>query len=370
MSRRRSEDFLLAGKPTDILIKIADSYQPIEAHLVVLLPCSKLVRDLPRTSSGAGKTSWDLSQLVLEGQSSPVTSAVVRQWLDLVYSRVDVARQVPTFTSLSAAARSLLLFADAVGTSTAVMRALCEPLTSQPGLKLPVVVAGTVGGDVAGGAAGGGGAAPLLELELELRDKLYYLLETGDLRSLDVPYSGSNQAVVEAGRLAPYKAALPGAVAAALEGWLYLAGRLRLVPLVRLLLDFFQVHLLPNARASPIFLGATPQVFTRRVLECMPQEVMWEGFVSDRLWAPQLGQADVPAGKGLSLTMRSPHAATWFGLGPNMQLTSDVTSGPNEVNLSGNENVLRVSVGGLTPAQHQAAVREVMQQLQDVDVSA
>ena len=201
VKRRRSEDFLLANVPADLLIITSDSERPIEAHFIVLLPCSKLVRDLPRASSG--KTIWDLSKLVLEGQSSPVSSAVVRQWLSHLYSRVDIAQKTPLFPSLSEAAQSLLLFADAVGTSTAVLRSLCDALTSQPGLTLPVVVNGGAGGTAdaaaAGGAAGGGGAdaappppLPPLQLELVLRGKLYYVLG-GEMRVFDVPYASESQ---------------------------------------------------------------------------------------------------------------------------------------------------------------------------------
>jgi hypothetical protein len=184
LKRRRSDDFLLADEPTDLLITTADSEVPVEAHLMILVPCSKLVRDLPRASEG--KTTWDLFQMVLEGQSSPVTQAVVQAWLDLVYSRVDARRQAPKFPSLSEAAHSLLLFADAVGTSTVALRAFVDALVAQPGLVLPVTV------DGGAGAAGGGGAAPPppLQLELALSGKLYYYTTTGPLCALSVPSSG------------------------------------------------------------------------------------------------------------------------------------------------------------------------------------
>ncbi|KAG2447876.1 hypothetical protein HYH02_007332 [Chlamydomonas schloesseri] len=362
LKRRRSEDFLLANEPTDFNIITADSELPLEAHLIVLLPCSRLVRDLPRDTSG--KTSWDLSKLVLEGHSSPVPSAVVRQWLDHLYSRIDISRQAPTFPSLSEDGRSLLLFADAVGTSTAIMRALCEALTSQPGLTLPVVVNGAGGGAAAGGDGADAAAPPPpppLQLDLVLRGKLYYLL-AGEMRVLTVPYSGPQQVVVASADFVPYKDALPGAMAAALESWLYLAGRVGLVALLRLLLNFFQSHLLPGQ--ASLLLNSTAQVFSRRVLECMPHELLVEGFVSERLWGPQLGLADVPASNQLTLIMRSPHAATWFGLGPESKLTGDAMCQQNVFHKGANSNVLRVSVGGLTPEQHQQAVRAVMGQLE------
>ncbi|KAG2441115.1 hypothetical protein HXX76_003967 [Chlamydomonas incerta] len=330
----------------------------------------KLICDLPRAASG-GQTTWDLSKLVLEGQSSPVPSAVVRQWLDLVYSRVDAGRRAPKFTSLSEAARSLLLFADAVDTSMVVMYALSDTLTAQPGLTLPVAVNGGGGGEGGVAAGGGGGhAAPPqpLQLELALRGKLYYLAQDGPLDTVDVPHAGPEQIVVAAADLAPHKAAVPGAVAAALEGWLYLAGRLGLVALVRLLRDFYQAHM--KATTGSVLWGAAAKVLSRRVLECMPRELLWESCASDWLWAPQLGGVDVLAGSQLSLIMRSPHAASWFGFVPGAQADGDKIETLNVLQANGCHNRLRVSVGGLDAAQHQQAVQEVMQQLQEEDEAA
>ena len=183
MKRKRSNDeFLLVDDPKDLLIITADTGKPLEAHIAVLSLFCRVVRNLPRASSG--KTTWDLSKLVLEGQSSPVSSAVVRQWLDLVYSRVDAGRQPPTFPSLSEAARSLLLFTDVVGTRGVVMRALGDALAAQPRLTLPVATKGGGGGRAAGGAL-----LPM-NFELGLRGKLYYYTKDG-LDSSDVPFSGA-----------------------------------------------------------------------------------------------------------------------------------------------------------------------------------
>ena len=192
LKRRRSEDPPFQDEPTDLLIITADNEQPIEAHYKGLSLFSRVVDDLPHASSG--NTTWDLSKLVLEGQSSPVSSAVVRQWLDLVYSSFDDSRQPPMFPSLSEAARSLLLFADAVGTRGVVRKALVDGLLAQPGLTLRVVVNGNGGGGDAGAAGGGGGAAPPLQLELELalRGKLYYIGSSlhNEVNAADVPRSG------------------------------------------------------------------------------------------------------------------------------------------------------------------------------------
>ncbi|PNW80389.1 hypothetical protein CHLRE_07g315450v5 [Chlamydomonas reinhardtii] len=362
VKRKRTDDFLLADEPTDIVIITAVSEQPLEAHLVVLLPCCKVVFDLPRASSG--KTTWDLSKLVLEGQSSPVSSAVVRQWLDLVYSRVDAGRQPPKFPSLSEAARSLLLFADAVGTSRVVMDALGDALAAQPGLALPVVVNGGGGGGE-GGAAGGGGGP--LQLELALRGKLYYYLKSYSLHAFDVPTSGTVHTVVSGEDLEPFKVALPGAVAAALEGWLYLAGRLGLVALVRLLRDFFQAQLISSFLS--ILRATAAKVFSRRVLECMPHELLVEGFVSDSLWGPQLGQADVATGSKFSLVMNSEHAAAWFRVASGGQVDGDEIEATNVFKKGGGDNRLRVSVGGMTLAEHQAAMQEVLQQLEEEEAA-
>ena len=190
VKRKRSEDSLVQDKPADLLIVTEDTDAPLGVHIAVLGLFSRVVDDLPRASSG--KTTWDLSKLVLEGQSSPVSSAVVRQWLDLVYSRVDAGRQPPKFPSLSEPARSLLLFADAVGTSRVVMDGFMDALVAQPSLALCVVLNGGGGGGEGGAAGGGGaGAAPQpLQLELALRGKLYFYFGSGSLSALDVPTSG------------------------------------------------------------------------------------------------------------------------------------------------------------------------------------
>ena len=169
--------------------------------------------------------------------------------------------------------------------------------------------------------------------------------------------------VVSGGALAPHSAALPGAVAAALEGWLYLAGRLGLVALVRLLLDFYKAQLMSSGLS--IVCGTAAKVYSRRVLECMPHELLVEGFVRDSLWSSQLGQADVPAGSKFNLVMSSEHAATWFDLAPGGQADGEEMEAANMFKMGPNKQRLRVSLGGMNPAQHQQAVLEVLQQLEE-----
>ncbi|KAG2441118.1 hypothetical protein HXX76_003970 [Chlamydomonas incerta] len=366
LKRRRTEDAPFQDEPADLIIITTDSEQPIEAHLAGLRLFSRVVDDLPRAASG-GQTTWDLSKLVLEGQSSPVPSAVVRQWLDLVYSRVDAGRRAPKFTSLSEAARSLLLFADAVGTRAIAMKALVETLTAQPGLTLPVVVNGTgagAGGPAAGG--GGGNAAPPqpLQLELALRGKLYYLAQDGPLGAVDVPRAGAKAClVVAASELAPHTAALPGAVAGALEGWLYLAGRLGLVALVRLLLEFYKAQLVPATIS--LLNGVTLKVFSRRVLECMPLEVMWEGFMRGCVCDASMSQVDVVDGGTIpKVALTAPHVAAWYS--SKLDHTAvDIKLAATTFAYNGTSLPAWLSVGGLPPPVLQAELAEAMQRLEE-----
>ncbi|KAG2450312.1 hypothetical protein HYH02_004818 [Chlamydomonas schloesseri] len=294
--RRRSEDSLLQDKPSDLLIITADSEQPIEAHSTVLGLFSKVVDDLPRASTTAGKTSWDLCQLVLEGQSSPVASAVVQSWLDLVYSRVDKRRQPPKVTSLSEAARSLLLFADAVGTCSPVMDALGEALAAQPMLTLPVTVNG--GGGEGGAAAGGGGAAPppQLQLQLALSGKIYFTRTDGAMYLFNIPYQ---------------------------------------------------------------------PVLTLRVLECMPHELLVEGFVAGLLNDPTPGQVEIAAGSKLTLVLTGPVAATCFAQQPSARVEAEPLIGQNFVTVDAGSLNLRAHLGGLPHAEQRHVLREVLQQLEE-----
>ncbi|KAG2441124.1 hypothetical protein HXX76_003976 [Chlamydomonas incerta] len=367
LKRKRSEASLLQDKPADLLISTADE-QPIEAHIAVLTLISRVV-DLPRAASGS-QTTWDLCKLVLEGQSSPVPSAVVRQWLDLVYSRVDVRRRPPKLTSLSEAARSLLLFADAVGTCSPVINAIADGLLAQPGLTLPVPVnSGGAGGAAPGG--GGGNAAPPqpLQLELALRGKLYYSHADGILAvAFDVPISDPVRTVVAAADLAPHRAAFPSAVAAALEGWLYLAGRLELVALVRVLLEFYKAQMIP-ANLSLLH-GAAAKVLSRRVLECMPRELLVEGFASSCVNDPYKGQAEVNTSSKLSVVLTAPEASAWYGLKPNTQVEGQPGTASNVLRVGAIAAPVRLSVGGLLVAQQRQVLQEVLQQLEEEEEAA
>ncbi|KAG2434642.1 hypothetical protein HXX76_007536 [Chlamydomonas incerta] len=305
--------------------------------------------------------TWDLSKLVLEGQSSPVSSAVVRQWLDLVYSRVDRERRPPQFSSLSEAARSLLLFADAVGTCCPVLDAFVDCLTAQPGLTLPVVVnGGAAGGDAGPGAAGGGGGAPPpARFELALHNHIYYV--AGDMRGIEIP-SGHRILLVAAAEFAPHMDAIPCAVASALEGWLYLSGRLGLVVLVRLLLQFYKRQLVAEGISVFAAGAATTAVFSRRVLECLPREVLVEGFLTGCMNDPAIGRADIASSSKLCVQLTSPESAAWFLKQPGAQVESELTR-RNILQVDAMGLPMHLRLGGLPAATQQNAIREVLQQL-------
>ncbi|PNW80377.1 hypothetical protein CHLRE_07g315000v5 [Chlamydomonas reinhardtii] len=245
------------------------------------------------------------------------------------------------------------------------MDGFMDALVAQPSLALCVVLNGGGGGGEGGAAGGGGaGAAPQpLQLELALRGKLYFYFGSGSLSALDVPTSGTVHTVVSGGPLAPHKTAFPGAVAAALEGWLYLAGRLGLVALVRLLLDFYKAQLVPTNVS--LLSGAVAKVYSRRVLECMPHELLVEGFVSSCLNDPHTVQAEVDSGSKLSITLTAPEAASALGHKPSMVESATVTRSNLLVNKTGATLLMRLSVGGLDIAEQRRVLKEVLQRLEE-----
>ncbi|KAG2429830.1 hypothetical protein HXX76_010612 [Chlamydomonas incerta] len=203
--------------------------------------------------------------MVLEDESQPVSAELVQLWLDLLYARVDTARRVAVPTALEPV-RSLLLFADAVGTGDALLQELGNALASNPGLTLKVVV-GTGGGRK--------------ELQLRLQDTMYSFDDDNDTLIMDDTAGDSRNVCEGMGR-----AAVQSAVAAALEEWLALSGRLQLVPLVRKLMSFAKTQMTYWADVS-ILGPAAAQVLSPRVLKLLPPEILYEA-VAWRFLQPEI----------------------------------------------------------------------------------
>ncbi|KAG2482362.1 hypothetical protein HYH03_018712 [Edaphochlamys debaryana] len=290
LKRKRSSSCLGGDSPPDLHILVAGREEPLPAHRRVLSLFSGVVDGLPSNTDGS-PTPWDLRGLVLDGESEPVAAAVVERWLDAVYSRLDVSRQLPAPATLEEA-RPLLLLADAVDTSPAVLQALGGALAERPDLALTVAV-----GE--------------LKLDLQLKGRLHCIV-TGALEYCLEPTgssSGSWHMLVAKETFDQHKDAFPSAVARELESWLHLAGRLNLVPLARALMGVVKAQLAPNTLS--LLQSSVGSVFSPRVLHFMPRELMFEGFVRDAL-VERPAQVNILSGD-VSIVMASPLAAAWYG---------------------------------------------------------
>ncbi|KAG2482361.1 hypothetical protein HYH03_018711 [Edaphochlamys debaryana] len=289
LKRKRSSSCLGGDCPPDLHILVAGREEPLPAHRRVLSLFSGVVDGLPSNTDGS-PTPWDLRGLVLDGESEPVAAPVVERWLDAVYSRLDVSRQLPAPATLEEA-RPLLLLADAVDTSPAVLQALGGALAERPDLALTVAV-----GE--------------LKVDLQLKGRVHFNTD-GTLAYLTTVSTTATAPFALVGKeaYAPHTAAFPSAVARELESWLHLAGRLNLVPLARALMGFVKAELVGNSLS--ILQSSVGSVFSPRVLQLMPRELMFEAFVRDAL---VVRPAHVSVlSEDASIVMASPLAAAWYG---------------------------------------------------------
>ncbi|KAG2494312.1 hypothetical protein HYH03_007665 [Edaphochlamys debaryana] len=270
-------------------ILTADRQEPLLAHHQVVSLFSSIAYELPSNTDGS-PTPWDLRGLVLEGESEPVAASVVERWLDAVYhfSRIDASRR-PQLPSTLAEARPLLLLADAVGTAQGLMDSLGGALADQPDLALTLAV-----GE--------------LKVDLRLKGGLHYIAG-GALFYLPVgEFKCGKTSLVGKEAFEPHAAAFPSAVAREVESWLHLAGRLNLVPLARALVGFVKAELMPTNLS--ILQPAFASVFSPRVLQFMPRELLLEGFARDAVME-RPAQA-VLVNKEVQLIPVAPLSATWF----------------------------------------------------------
>lgn len=263
----------------DLRITVAGSAQPLlHAHFDILKGFSSCVAGLPAARPGSEPCwyEWDLSGLVVEGDATPVSVDVVTRWLRLIYSRysnsLEQADSWPT--RLDADTRALLLFADAVGTRRGVVQQAAQRLVQ------PVGTAGTAAPTLCMDVGG-----PLREMEL--LGRTYCLSRSAPSRPVDgISYfatsgNGAPQFTYNVcnGEPGPLKAHVTEAV----EAWLYLACRLELMPLARLLLRWVRAQAAVAENTSLLLYGDGGGVFSPRVVAHLPRELLLRSFLEGHL---------------------------------------------------------------------------------------
>ncbi|KXZ42906.1 hypothetical protein GPECTOR_112g276 [Gonium pectorale] len=283
--RQRGSDSILEDVEPDLRILVHDREEPLLAHERVLGLFSRCVRNLPKNADG-GATVWDLRQLVPEGSSTPVGGELVQRYLDLAYHRVDSTHrfEVPRIID---DARPLLMLADAVDSTSTLFQHLEEVLLRQvTGLCLAIHVEDG------------------FTVKLRLCERVYTLSESG-LREWKIPNDDTHIMMpTPADRQfeARHVEMIEEATCSTLEGWMFLAGRLQMTGLMRVLVRFAKAQTVPLGYGVLAAVGFR-RLFSPRVLQCMPRELLLEAFVRDCL-------TDLPSrikleGKGVTASVAS-----------------------------------------------------------------
>lgn len=297
----------------NVHIRVADDPEVLKAHSRVLELFSSVFTNLPvqsqnvidelavghfdevlrSVSAALTVTTWDLTLLINEG-GAPVTRAVVQQWLDAVYAQVDSSRSLRLTSSCLNDTEPLLTFADAVGTDDVVMQSISRALVEDSDLHFRVPF------------------EPAKTVLVYLHDAVYYtptvpagtvwrsILNENHREVLDAAGMASARALDEGG--------FPALLAKNLEVYLHLCGRLKLLSMTRLLLDFLKMQCLPSTRS--VLLPTMGLALSPRVLHFMPRELLLEGFIRDAL-EHRSAQVELTAEK-VDAVMSSPGAALWF----------------------------------------------------------
>ncbi|GFR40903.1 hypothetical protein Agub_g1558 [Astrephomene gubernaculifera] len=340
--RKRETAFLLSDEDPDIFIKTADKDDLLPAHSKVLGLLSKVALDLPKAAVGS-QTILDLSNVTLEGESVPVSGATVRLWLDCVYACIDSSRSIKLPNSLNDA-KQLLLFADYAGTADVSLIKVAGALADNPRLSLTVPM-GDQGRTV----------------DLALSGSLYYLSSNNDLHHALMGNSlAQSGTLVSAADFLPRKEQFASSLCGLLEEWLYLAGRLELVPLVQRLLDFIHTQLFPGGLS--ICLAAMGSVFSPRVLHAMPRQLLLESFLRQHLGCRN---HDVSfTAQEREVNMLTPLSAVWFG--NPCKVSAAPLDNPAEPVMvlkkpsSVVDHLAYVSVGGLRPETSNRLMQEAL----------
>ncbi|KXZ54529.1 hypothetical protein GPECTOR_4g594 [Gonium pectorale] len=248
---------------------------------------SRCVKDLPKNADG-GPTVWDLRQLVLEGESTPVAGDVVQRYLDLTYSRIDSARGYVPSQSLEET-RPLLTCADAVSSSDVIHEQLDHSLLNVSGLCL------------------NRGVDEAFSVQLRLRERIYTVSSANGLREWKVPVDDNSVPVLllpsRDAQFGARSAAIQAAVSTVLEEWMYLADRTRMTKLARVLLGFVKTQLVPYGCGQLVEEGLRG-LYSPRALQCMPHELLYEALVRDCLMV--LPSRISLAAKGVSAKLATP----------------------------------------------------------------
>lgn len=252
----------------DLRISVAGTRQQLHAHYDALKFFSSCVAGLPGPEPCGNGWSWDLRRLVLEGHNAPVGVDVVRMWLGIVYTRLGSTAAPGCWpTRLNEEARALLLFADAVGSCPSLMQEVAQRLVTPSAARPPTLFM-----DVDG---------RVHSLEL-LGGRTYYCDEGGRAMWFTTTDSGTERGPVTT--LGAWPEGRKATATAALEGWLYLACRLELLPLARALMRFVQAQAALRTSASLLlFSSGSGSIFSARVLEHAPREVLVETLVQHHL---------------------------------------------------------------------------------------
>ncbi|GLC44984.1 hypothetical protein PLESTB_001746600 [Pleodorina starrii] len=340
MTKRKldSSDLAYEEEAPDLRIFVAGRDEPFSAHRDLLKFYSLVIRALPHAAAEE-VTTWDLRGVVLEDETQPVSAVVVKAWLDIIYSRTDVARPGSPPSSLQECV-SLLKFADFAQTSVPLLREIASRFADDAGAFVEVILSID--------------SRP----RLLLHDSSYaYLSHLGLCQA-------SGMTGVECRTLAPAAAFdLPrfrAATSANFEAALYLAARLDLPPLIALLRNFIRAQLLPFPHERVLDLAT---IYSARVLNSLPRQVLLEGFLESSL-------VDMSAHVGLEgsvkCVFKSSLSASVFG-----RRVGDWTA-DGEISLKqvqGDGTVLRDKtdgmrltplLGGLAPEERQKMVTECM----------
>lgn len=349
MPKRRRSSFLLGDQEPDMIISVCGSQDPLSAHYDLLRLYSEVIRDLPRNDNGTA-TTWDLRILTLEGEAHPVAAGTVIDWLDMIYAHVDTARRRRSFANLEDA-KPLLLFADATGTCDVVMKEICDGLTIKPDLRFDVTLDDFL-------------------VEIMLKGRLYRGNAVEGLNYADTIGSPCIFNALSCSEFESYGTIVTTQIASQLEAWLYLAGRLNLVSLVRLLLDFIKMQLLVGA--DSILAMKVGEVYSPRVLEHMPREVMYESFLRDNLLC-RVNDVQLHSNSGVTARTVTTEACMALQLeaalnnsririgneGRNMQLRH---SAHRSTLVLGSQSMsVNVSVGGLSEKRCKRILRTALQ---------
>ena len=214
-------------------IKLATEAEPLVAHLSVVRFFCSCGRGLP-----ADADAWDLTCLLIGGQ--PVTKSVVVAWLNAAYRQAyasDFEHQEESPSNSATGLYELLIFADAVGSTKAVLLACLRELD---GLKLHAQLGQQ-------------------QLQVETDGKAYYFRQL-QLRQCSLTAKQNLGLPVGVEQADAFIKQL----VAQTEQLLYLAYKLQLEPLIDRLQAFVRYN---NQYNSSLFDSQVDTLFSPRVLE-------------------------------------------------------------------------------------------------------